>query len=211
MVNVLFHFTLLQINRMRNKRKNRIYSSLLISTASMLLLTFVVLFFNFQFWIVNDNIGNLYVSFSDFSKTKENPSCRIILDDSIVYEIDKISTSKTKRFKLQNGKHKVEVLDLNENYYIKESVFIKNYPEENNLYVSFEYNPSYEEYLPIYRKQYFDRIIRSDKAEYDEEQYPSIIEQINQQIDVDYLKKTSYKLIERSFEITFYDEPIYLN
>ena len=211
MVNVLFHFTSLQINRMRNKRKNRIYSSLLISTASMLLLTFVVLFFNFQFWVVNDNIGNLYVSFSDFSKTKENPSCRIILDDSIVYEIDKISISKTKRFKLQNGKHKVEVSDLNENYYLKEFIFIKNYPEENNLYVSFEYNPSYEDYLPEFRKQYFDRFIEKHKKEYDKEQYPSIKEQINQQIDVAYLKRTSYKPIVRSFEITFYDEPIYLN
>ncbi|WP_445722486.1 hypothetical protein [Flavobacterium sp.] len=196
---------------MRNKRKNRIYSSLLISTASMLLLTFVVLFFNFQFWLVSDNIGNLYVSFSDFSKTKENPSCRIILDDSIVYEIDKISTSKTKRFKLQNGKHKVEISDLNENYYLKESIFIKNYPEENNLYVSFEYNPSYEDYLPKFRKQYFDRFIEKHKNEYDKEQHSSIKEQINQQIDVEYLKRASYKPIERSFEITFYDEPIYLN
>jgi hypothetical protein len=196
---------------MKAKRINRTNTILLITSASMLLLTFVVLFFNFQFWVVSDNIGNLYVSFSDFSKTKENPSCRIIFDDSIVYEIDKVSTSKTKRFKLQNGLHKVEISDLNNRFYLKDSIFIKNYPEENNLYVSFEHNPSYEEYLPEFRKQYFDRYIQKHKTEYDEERYLSIMKQINQQIDVNYLKKTHYKPIERKFEITFYDEPIYLN
>lgn len=177
----------------------------------MLLLTFVVLFFNFQFWVVNDNIGNLYVSFSDRSKTKEDVSCRIIFDDSVVYEIDKISTSKTKRFKLQNGMHKVEISDLNNRYYLKDSIFIKNYPEENNLFVSFEYNPSYETYLPEFQKQYFDRFIKKHKTEYVENQYSSIKKQIKEQIDIEFLKKTYYKPIERKFEITFYDESLFID
>lgn len=196
---------------MKSKRINRTNTILLITSASMLLLTFVVLFFNFQFWFVNDNIGNLVVSFSDFSKTKEDTSCKIIFDDSIVYEIDKVSTSKTKRFKLQNGLHKVEISDLNNRFYLKDSIFIKNYPEENNLYVSFEHNPSYEEYLPEFRKQYFDRLIKRVEKKYTDQDKELIWKQVNQQIDVNYLKKTHYKPTERRFEITFYDEPIYLN
>ena len=196
---------------MKSKRINRTNTILLITSASMLLLTFVVLFFNFQFWVVNDNIGNLDVSFSDFSKTKENPSCRIIFDDSIIYEIGNISESKTKRFKLQNGLHKVEISDLNNRFYLKDSIFIKNYPEENNLYVRFEHNPSYEEYLPEFRKQYFDRLIKRVEKKYTDQDKKLIWKQVNQQIDVNYLKKTHYKPIERKFEIIFYDEPIYLN
>lgn len=146
---------------MKNKRINRTNSTLLIiTTASMLLLIFVILFFNFQFWVVNDNIGNLNVSFSNFSKTKEDTSCRIIFDDSIVYEIDKSSTSKTKRFKLQDGMHKVEISDLKNRYYLKDSIFINNYPEESNLFISFKYNPSYEEYLPEFREVFFNHYIK---------------------------------------------------
>jgi hypothetical protein len=192
----------------RKKTSNNNLIPLAISFISMILALFC--FINY-YRVDNDNIGNLYVSFYDFSKTKEDVSCKIIFDDSIFYEIDKISTSKTKRFKLQNGRHKVEISDLKNRFYLKDSILIKNYPEENNLYVCFKYNPSYEDYLPIFRKQYFDNFIQKHKKEYYKEQYKSIMEQINQQIDVEFLKKTYYQPFERKFTITFYEEPIYIN
>lgn len=195
---------------MKSKRRNKTNTVLLITSALMLLLTFVVLLFNFQFWVVNDNIGNLYVRFSDFSKTKENHSCRIIFDDSIIYEIGNISESKTKRFKLLNGLHKVEISDLNNRFYLKDSIFIKNYPEENNLFISFDYKPSYEEYLPEFKKIYFDRLIKRVENKCTDEDKELIWKKVNQKINIEFLKRTNYKPIERKFEINFYDEPIYI-
>lgn len=195
---------------MRNKRNNNFHNSSVNNGIAFMLIVFSALVIIFCFWN-KDDIGNLYVSFSDFSKTKEDISCKIIFDDSIVYKIEKISESKAIYLVLQNGKHKVEISDLNNRYYLQDYIFIKNYPEENNLFVSFEYNPSYEEYLPIFQKQYFDRLIEKHNLELSVEEKASVLEQINKKIDVDYLKRTHYKPIERRFEITFYDEPIYLN
>ncbi|CAM4038518.1 hypothetical protein FLJU110815_13600 [Flavobacterium jumunjinense] len=185
--------------------------NILFASYSILIVVLVILFFNFQLRIIKGDTKNFHISFDDYSITEENPSCRIIIDDSIVYKSDKISEFDAIDIVLKNGKHKFEVSDLCNNYCVKDSIIIKNYPEMNIYNISFEYCPSYEEYLPIYRKQYFYRIIRSDKTEYDEEQYPSIMEQINQQIDVNYLKNRLYKPTDRRFKITFYDEPIYLD
>lgn len=198
------------IRRNRTKTKTKTKTILLITSASMLLLTLVILFFNFQLRIIEGDTKNFSISFYDDSKTNEDPSCRLIIDDSIIFEIEKISVSKDIYLVLKNGIHKVEISDLNNRYYLQDSIIIKNYPEMNIYNISFEYCPSYEEYLPIYRKQYFDRIIRSGKTEYDEEQYPSIMEQINQQIDVNYLKNRLYKPTDRRFKITFYEGPIYI-
>lgn len=175
---------------------------------SILLLVLVILFFNFHYWVTDDNIGNLEVNISDSSITNENPSCKVIFDDSIVYKINRISDFKTKRFKLKNGKHKVEVSDLNDNFYSVDTITIKNYPEQNELYISFKYHPNYKEYLPIYKKIYYNRYIKKHKKK-SEEVKNDVLHQINQKIDTNYLiDKDIYKPIDRSFEINFYDERI---
>lgn len=42
-------------------------------------------------------------------------------------------------------------------------------------------------------------------------EFQSIKKQIYDQIDINFLKKTTYNPLSRRFEITFYDEPIYIN
>ncbi|VXC11145.1 hypothetical protein FLAVO9AF_570007 [Flavobacterium sp. 9AF] len=111
---------------------------------------------------------------------------------------------------LKNGKHKVEVSDLENRYYIQEAVYIKNYPENNILSIHFNFSPNFEEYLPIYREQNFDRFIQRHKEEYDEKDYTSIKNQLDQQINVEFLKSV-YKPIERKFEINFMEGPFFID
>lgn len=196
---------------MRNKRKNIFYSNLIVMSISILLITLVILFFNFHYWVTDDNIGNLEVYISDSSITNENPSCKIVFDDSIIYKINRISDFKTKRFKLKNGKHKVEVSDLNDNFYIVDTIAIKNYPEQNELNIRFIYRPDYKNYLPIYKKRLYNSMINRYNLKSNEDKI-ELMFQIDKKIDLNYLKnKTIYKPCDRNYEITFYDEEILLN
>lgn len=195
---------------MKSKRRNRNKITLLITSVSMLLLTLVILFFNFQLRMLKGDTKNFHISFYDYSITKENPSCRIIIDDSIVYKSEKISEFDAVDIVLKNGKHKIEISDLDNKYYIQDFIYIKNYPENDILSVHFNFSPNFEEYIPIYKKQYFDRFIQRHKEEYDEKDYTPIKNQLDQQINVEFLKSV-YKPTEKKFEITFYEGPIYLN
>ncbi|WP_236554784.1 hypothetical protein, partial [Flavobacterium sp. 9AF] len=65
---------------MKSKRRNRTNIILLITSISILSLTLVILFFNFQLKILKGDTKNFHISLHDYSITKENPSCRIIID-----------------------------------------------------------------------------------------------------------------------------------
>ncbi len=196
---------------MKVQRRNSSNSNLILISISIISIIFGLFCFNGYYAATDDNFGNLEVEISDFSILKENPSCKIIFDDSIFYEINHITDFKTKYFNLKNGKHKVEVSDLNNSYYVIDTILIKNYPEQNELYIRFNHNISYENYLPIYKKRFYNSLVRRYNLKSNEDKM-DLMFQIDKKIDLNYLKdKTIYKPSDRNYEITFYDEKILLN
>ncbi len=155
------------------------------------------------------NYKNISIMFSDHSANQENPSGKISVDGTIVFQIDSISKSLTSDtlINLKKGRHIIEISTIDDKYCLIDTIEVAAYPMPYRLWIQYNYNPSIEEYRKIlidyvYQKSLQDKNYTSDQKL---ELYKKVTEKINKEFEND----VSYKPGERGFSFTFKDVTYY--
>ncbi len=185
-------------------RSNLVFPLLMTGLIVVILLAFSSLFPKMQ-ENFDKNYENISITFFDHSANQENPSGKISVDGTIVYQIDSISKSLTRDIlvNLKKGQHIIEISTIDDKYSLTDTIEVTAYPRPYRLRIQYNYNPSIEEYRKIlidyvYQKSLQDKNYTSDQKL---ELYKQVTEKINKEFenDVDSIPG------ERSFSFTFKD------
>ncbi|MFC7773044.1 hypothetical protein [Flavobacterium sp. GCM10027622] len=185
---------------MRNikRKKIKLYILPTLVLLTLVIISALILFPSFQ----KNKIKNVKFNFVNNSSSFKKISCQIKLNDSVFIKSLDLSKTKDSLIELKNGFYKIEVSTINDDFKVIDSFKIKE-SEKKYIYISFSYSPSYNEYLPIYKKRYFERCIK--KRKYSEIEKAEIRQQIDTKFTIANLKLIGYTPRKESFEIKVLD------
>ncbi|WP_281228617.1 hypothetical protein [Flavobacterium aquiphilum] len=183
------------------KTKSKTFKSYILHT---LILLFSVIFSSFVIFqcFEKKKTKNVKFRFSMVSNSAENISCKIKLNDSIFIKSADISKTASSFIELKDGFYKIEVSTINGDFKKYKEFKIKN-SEKKIIYITFFYFLNYNDYLPIYKKRYFERYL--ENKSYSKEEKSEIWRQVNEKITLKTLKLSGYTPQKRVFEIEVRD------
>lgn len=183
------------------KFKNINLLVLITSVVLSLILVFALVFYsNFE----KPKIKNVKCIFSHVTVIDKPVSCQVKINDSIYFKYSDVSKVKDPLLELKKGSYTMEVSDIDGNFTTISNFKITEDNERKYIYISFWYFASYEEYLPIYKKNYFEEIIK--RKEYSVEEKVEIEKKANR-ITLEDLKASGYEPRKASFEVKVLDQP----
>ncbi|KAF2513872.1 hypothetical protein [Flavobacterium foetidum] len=170
--------------------------------ASVLVLLFVIVFSFLRLFPKTEEIENVTFHLSNSSYGNYKASILVKLNDSIIAKSEDIKTMKDPVLSLKDGLYTIEVSNLEHEFTIKREFKIIN-NQEKYIYISFT-KLSYDEFLPVYKQEYFKRYIK--KKKYTPEEKTEIWKQIDQKLTSKSLKLLGYLEENPSFKIKIFDE-----
>ncbi len=142
---------------------NKNFVFLALMTGLILILYFVyVSHFVMMQKFFGEKYKNIAINSFDFSVQKENPSCKVVIDGQVVYQIDSISESFYRNFKikLNNGMHLIEISTIDNQFKLTDSIQVVKYPMTYSLMIEYHYNPPVDEYQRILIDQTYQQYIK---------------------------------------------------
>lgn len=167
----------------------------------LLFLVTVSYFIIFQYFEKKET-KNVTFRLGIVSNSDKNVTCKIKINDSIYIKSSDISKASDSFIKLKDGFYKIEVSTINGDFKISEGFKIIN-SEKKFIYITFLYFLNYNDYLPVYKKKYFERYIKNKN--YSKEEKSEIWRQINQKFTLENLKLTGYTPQKGTFEIRVHE------
>lgn len=171
----------------------------------------VVLLFGFssQFFTMQENFDrnykNVHVTFFDHSRHRQNPSGQVLVDGQLVYQTDSISKSLSDyaAFNLKKGKHSIEILTLDGQYRLVDTIEVAEYPIDYKFWITFNYNPPIDEYKQVIIDFNYKRSLKNKN--YSDDQKEQLRAQIIEQLNEEFEAGIDYVETKPSFTFTFLD------
>lgn len=153
----------------------------------------------------DSNYNNIDITFFDHSIQKENPSVKVIIDGHIVHQIDNISESlyQDKKINLKKGKHTIEILTIEDQYKLIDTIEVIKYPMTYKLWIEYNYNPPSDEYKKIVIEHVYEKSIR--EKNYSDKQKVNILKQVKEKINKEFENGMIYQPSVRCFTFSFKD------
>lgn len=145
---------------------------------------------------------NTHLHFNNATPGYLNETSSIIMsiDGKVIYNNNDIAKAKDKAVSLSDGEHTITISNTMKDMNAAKSFTVKK-NKDVYLYISYNYNPEYDVYLPFYRKNYLAHLIQKNKN------IDSLATKtrINSLIDIGYLKTSGYKPEAPNFKIRIQD------
>ncbi|MFB9080429.1 hypothetical protein ACFFLS_20045 [Flavobacterium procerum] len=174
---------------------------------SVLVLLFVIVFSFFKLFPKTEEIKNVTFIASNISYSNNKASILVKLNDSIIAKSEDIKIMKNPVLSLKDGLYTIEVSNLQNEFTIKREFQIIN-GQKKYIYISFT-KLLYDEFLPIYKQEYFKRYVKNKK--FTTEEKTEIWKQVDQKFTTKSLKVLGYLEENPSFEVKILDERYMIN